>query len=596
MNIHTFIIAYFSVAVAVHFIPPLSIYLKKEFGKIYLEYQNASNETYKNNLKIDFALLGIVTFISVLIFPITIIFRVINKNKSQDSIEIETNTRQFFDPSSNCLIEEQDYEIISSKITQIRKYSYNTYEQLIESVYLDGKGTWICTRKNYYNSESFLFHETYNHKDSTADSRSFHVLDSLGRPVETYGELGTGHKYQHSFLYDSNGEQHLTARFNLARHFDLQELYENNLREREEAERLRQKHIADEKERLIQEQAEQVRRVQQAKAAEREREIAQKVKQEEETRKKQLAEEERQRREEIQAIEKARRVIEESNSSIISSPAPKREEPLIECNTAYSERVLNTNNPSFVNFREIAKLTAFQWENDYRDQLWRRLQNGVAILTDEDELAYYFFSYGQMHQAKLNDAFTKCIHPTIFSGYNSTINIIDYGCGQALASICLMDYVQARGISNFKITKITLIEPSQKALMRGALHSKCVAEHLSVSPTLITIKKLMDEVSHEDLSTDSTSIKIHLFSNILDVTTFDLLSLAKKIGSTQKGINYFICVSPTYGTIREARMNAFFEYFQNHNRATLISERSDDVQTSTGPKKRQEKIFKVQFN
>ena len=159
-----------------------------------------------------------------------------------------------------------------------------------------------------------------------------------------------------------------------------------------------------------------------------------------------------------------------------------------------------------------------------------------------------------------------------------------------------MDYVQARGISNFKITKITLIEPSQKALMRGALHSKCVTQHLSISPTLLTIKKLMDDVSHEDLITESTSVKIHLFSNILDVTSFDLLSLAKKISSTQKGENYFICVSPTYGTVREARMNTFFEYFQTHNRATLISERSDDVQTSTGPKKCQEKIFKVQFN
>ncbi len=166
--------------------------------------------------------------------------------------------------------------------------------------------------------------------------------------------------------------------------------------------------------------------------------------------------------------------------------------------------------------------------------------NGVAIIQNSQNLINYIAAYAGMHYHKLQTSFT-----TIFSQLpnNAQINIVDYGCGQALATIAFYDYA-IRHNKNFQVDKIILIEPSDIALKRGILKLNYFIDYTNQHTEISKVNKSLDQLLNNDLITSNTNIKIHLLSNILDVDSFNYIQLANKIRATQRGINYFICVSP----------------------------------------------------
>ena len=95
-----------------------------------------------------------------------------------------------------------------------------------------------------------------------------------------------------------------------------------------------------------------------------------------------------------------------------------------------------------------------------------------------------------------------------------------------------------------------------------------------------------------DLIINNSNIMLHLFSNIWDVEFFRLdREFLEKISSSQKGLNYFICVSPNISDNRNARLDMFYRYFDANFETELISDRSDDI----GEYKRYEKVFKTKI-
>ena len=95
-----------------------------------------------------------------------------------------------------------------------------------------------------------------------------------------------------------------------------------------------------------------------------------------------------------------------------------------------------------------------------------------------------------------------------------------------------------------------------------------------------------------DLIINNQNITLHLFSNILDVEFFRLdRELLDKISSSQKGLNYFICVSPNINDKQNVRLDMFYRYFDANFETELISDRSDDI----GEYKRYEKVFKTEI-
>ena len=198
---------------------------------------------------------------------------------------------------------------------------------------------------------------------------------------------------------------------------------------------------------------------------------------------------------------------------------------------------------NFSDIRQISVKFINEFSDEKKDELFMDLNHGMTIPATNEQLHAYMYCFGLMHEAKLRKAFSE-IPENLFE---PDIEIIDYACGQGIATICLANFIE----ENFffipdnddatEIKKITLIEPSTIALSRASLlcHTVC-------PDTLIeTVDSEFDELESEQISTTNIQ-RIHLLSNILDMTCYDINHLAKVIGKISNKGDIFVCVDPWY--------------------------------------------------
>jgi hypothetical protein len=208
------------------------------------------------------------------------------------------------------------------------------------------------------------------------------------------------------------------------------------------------------------------------------------------------------------------------------------------------------------------------WDEIYKPRI-RKLQvpfdnldNGKRILREESECDRYIALYGAHHFHKLYRAFTATNFQYI---ENKNIEIIDWGCGQALATCVLLDYFIENNI-NPKIISITLVEPSSLALWRGySFVRKMLKDTNFVSCEARTVNKSIDDLNCSDFRSNQHSIKIHLFSNIIDVDCFNLDLLYQLIVKSFQGVNRLICTSP-YQKSKNYRLDKFYNLFSEYTR------------------------------
>ena len=175
---------------------------------------------------------------------------------------------------------------------------------------------------------------------------------------------------------------------------------------------------------------------------------------------------------------------------------------------------------------------------------------GVKILESEEELFAYMRRVGNMHEAKLKDALES-----IPQKFPSKIKLIDWGCGQGIAS---MVFLERFGIDI--VNSILLIEPSEKAIKRASLHIRKFDPLIPIR----TICKELDKLTEDDLNGNKADITIHLFSNILDIDDYSQNKLIELIKVSQSSENYFVCVSPYIDDIKTDRVDSFKRYFENN--------------------------------
>lgn len=192
---------------------------------------------------------------------------------------------------------------------------------------------------------------------------------------------------------------------------------------------------------------------------------------------------------------------------------------------------------SFLGMRNTA-MSLLPSDKSVLNNLYEDLKRGKGILDDEAHLNMYLRSYGKMHKAKLDAAFRSL--PEIASTFSDEIEIYDWGCGQGIASICLLDYLQSKNIG-YKIKSINLIDPSACATKRAEDVISCYDNSITIN----TVNKAFDDLAVEDFAVNSTK-KLHLFSNILDVETFDLAQFTNLFQHLFHGFNLFVCVGPYY--------------------------------------------------
>lgn len=203
--------------------------------------------------------------------------------------------------------------------------------------------------------------------------------------------------------------------------------------------------------------------------------------------------------------------------------------------------------------------TAKQYVPDaYQHVPWRYpgLNHGTAILQNEEQLCCYLSAYGEMHKGKLRCALEK--FP--FNSLDKSIEIIDWGCGQGLASVYMADCLRHFGLID-KLRKVTLIEPSVAALNRAKLHiQQAVGDEVNVEELnchLPSIDPNLAGIAIGGLHIEEP-ICIHLFSNILDIPEIDLKELAI-LASSSGYRHYFVCVGPV--NFGNDRLSAFSRYF-----------------------------------
>ena len=218
---------------------------------------------------------------------------------------------------------------------------------------------------------------------------------------------------------------------------------------------------------------------------------------------------------------------------------------------AYKDEISTLGEVSFNGIRSIAKDYIMSLSDDERNELYESLNHGVDLLDSDAQMKCYLFSFGLMHQAKVYRALS-CISPSTYA--SDDFDIVDWGCGQGLATVCFFDYLRERHITN-RVHKVTLIEPSNAARERAAIH---VGAYVGPNVTVSCIGSYLDDVKPGDISGDSP-VTIHFFSNILDIGSIDLKSLAEKVGSNVQGQHYFFCISPMNSGNR--RIDRFYEYF-----------------------------------
>lgn len=203
------------------------------------------------------------------------------------------------------------------------------------------------------------------------------------------------------------------------------------------------------------------------------------------------------------------------------------------CDTLYLNDLRQIVDPTF------DKLYELSWRNlseENRITPWVGLNHGLKLLDTDNELARYILAYGRMHKEKMDKALTSV--PTPQDIFSKPLTIIDWGCGQALATICLLDYFNDINITPL-IENIVLIEPSKHALARAVAH---ISQYGYTQASYIN--KYINEVSITDLPRIENGMTIHLFSNVLDIESVNIELLHNLIKATIRTEQLFFCVGP----------------------------------------------------
>lgn len=239
---------------------------------------------------------------------------------------------------------------------------------------------------------------------------------------------------------------------------------------------------------------------------------------------------------------------------------------LIEDGTPYAKQITQLNEITVPKIRSIAsRLVDIPALPEGR---------GVTPLRSYGELNAYLWSYGNMHYAKLKCALDAIPFENVIDRY-SRIDIVDWGCGQAIATISLL-----RELAPFNIShcKINLIEPSEICLKRACLNTKEAVRRIQENQHSFNDVKIKPICSDFDTLTadvisisDRSALRIHLFSNVLDIENYSLTHIEELIEHFFTGENLFICTSPYINDTKAFRVNSFRRHFELNKNYVLYT-------------------------
>lgn len=205
----------------------------------------------------------------------------------------------------------------------------------------------------------------------------------------------------------------------------------------------------------------------------------------------------------------------------------------------------------------------------YRKRTYKypELNHGLDLLQSDAGLDCYMVAYGEMHKAKMWAVLQNLPCPPSKKQDNLNCEIIDWGCGQGVGTICLLDYLKEHDLISH-VKKVTLVEPSKAAIERACINVRRVTNKcVYVDP----INKYIPDVNKDNVIEGISYTEpfvFHILSNILDITDINLIKLAKYIASAEH-IHYILCTEPC--NKNSSRMDRFCEIFKPQSFFLLIS-------------------------
>lgn len=221
----------------------------------------------------------------------------------------------------------------------------------------------------------------------------------------------------------------------------------------------------------------------------------------------------------------------------------------------YKDEIINN---SSLSIDEVIKVCQSLVPPSYAHAPWRHpeVNHGVSVLRTDDGLNCYLAGYGEAHAAK---AF-KAVKSLPNSTYTEPFEVYDWGCGQGVASLCLIEHLKEIGLLH-NLKRVILIEPSGAALARAKFNIEQAVPEVNI---VCLEKGLPASVELPFDCMEKLEVKqakvLHLFSNILDIKTIDLRKLAKLI-SSQGHKHIVACIGPA--NLQEDRINSFCGNFND---------------------------------
>ncbi|MGB3757443.1 MAG: hypothetical protein WBA07_13880 [Rivularia sp. (in: cyanobacteria)] len=191
-------------------------------------------------------------------------------------------------------------------------------------------------------------------------------------------------------------------------------------------------------------------------------------------------------------------------------------------------------------------LKKYNSQNRNLRQTLADISNGIKILDNDEQVNAYIALYGAQHYYKLVSAFDT-LDLSKFVG--KKLELFSYGCGPATDTCVLISYLMSQKI-NLYIKGVTLIEPSTVSLNRGKKYVESALMDEHVTWKINQVNKKIDNLDVIDVDSQLQTVKLHIFSNILDIREINLEKLSELLKTSQKGSNYFLCTSPKrYGAV-----------------------------------------------
>ena len=173
---------------------------------------------------------------------------------------------------------------------------------------------------------------------------------------------------------------------------------------------------------------------------------------------------------------------------------------------------------------------------------WIGLEHGVVPLDSEQKLDQYLAAYGKMHVEKVRMALDSL--DNLDSLLCAPVSIVDWGCGQGLATCCFFDWLCKNEIELSRVSRIHLIEPSGLALQRAQNNITKYSDEFNCQFDIRPVNRYINDIQSADFDIREINTTLHLFSNILDIEDINLDFLSQFMQRNFTGRQVFCCVGP----------------------------------------------------